>query len=278
MEGDHKERKTNIILGNPLYFPPISKERTYKLEICVDNLDSAAAAVKAGADRLEICQALDVGGLTPTSAFIAKVKKLFKNIPIFMLVRPRTGNFIYSDDEVDIMKRDMETSLYLGIDGFVTGALRVDGGIDNGACRKLMEAACGKPVTFHRAYDVSGGDFHLKDIISLGFKRVLTSGRRKTAKEGILNLKNLIEQAQSQIIIMPGSGIDSSNICDILHGTGATEFHSSGKDLDPPRFLIDDVVVKGSGAYPVTSYEAVKRMLHLLRVEERKKNRVFKLP
>ncbi|GFQ66353.1 copper homeostasis protein cutC homolog [Trichonephila clavata] len=185
----------------------IYKKVGFKLEICVDNLSSAISAAHSGADRLELSQALDLGGLTPSIGFIRLVMINIRTKPIFMLVRPRAGNFVYNRSDLEIMIGDMNNAHYFGVDGFVTGALTNDGQIDREACGALIKAARGKPVTFHRAFDLTHSEQALTEIVSLGFKRILTSGRCKTASEGMPALKSLVAQAASQIIIMPGKYI-----------------------------------------------------------------------
>ncbi|GFX57661.1 copper homeostasis protein cutC homolog [Trichonephila clavipes] len=175
----------------------------YKLEICIDNMESAVAAVAGGADRLAVCQALDLGGLTPSPAFIGMVKQKF-SIPVYMFIRPKSGICMYTDDEIHLMKTDIECGLHLKVDGFVFGALMMNKCIDRIACRSIVDAACGKPVTFHRVFDFAEEDEAYINIIDLGFKRIITSGCRGTAYEGIHALKRLVDLAGSQITIMPG--------------------------------------------------------------------------
>ncbi|GFS86540.1 copper homeostasis protein cutC homolog [Trichonephila clavipes] len=127
-----------------------SPNTNYRLEVCVDSLSSAYVAAFSGADRLELCQGLDVGGLTPSIGFIRLAKRNIRTIPIFMVVRPRYGDFVYTKDEIEQMTVDMNNSLHFGIDGFVTGALRNDGKIDRESCDALIKAAGDKPVTFNR--------------------------------------------------------------------------------------------------------------------------------
>ncbi|GFS28600.1 copper homeostasis protein cutC homolog [Trichonephila inaurata madagascariensis] len=188
------ERSQWLEKSNSLESSKFLREMDYKLEICVDNLKSAASAVAGGADRLEVCQALDLGGLTPSPAFVGMVKRNF-SIPVHMLIRPRAGNFEYTDDEVHLMKMDMEFGLHQKVDGFVFGALKSNNQIDRLVCHELMTAACGKPVTF---------------------------------------IKHPTRQCiGSKITIMPGSGVNHYNIQEIAELTGAEEFQSSGQDPTP---------------------------------------------
>ncbi|GFY56684.1 copper homeostasis protein cutC homolog [Trichonephila inaurata madagascariensis] len=185
---------SNCIDKGPLSYR--STKMNYQLEICTDNLLSAITAARSGADRLELSQGLNVGGLTPSTGFLRMAKINIKTIPIFMVVRPRTGNYVYTKDEIEQMIADMKNSLQFGIDGFVTGALTNDGKIDRESCDALIKAAGDKPVTFHRAFDLTRRDGDIFDIMSLGFKRILTSGRRNRASEGIPLIKKLVLQVQ----------------------------------------------------------------------------------
>ncbi|GIY36529.1 copper homeostasis protein cutC homolog, partial [Caerostris extrusa] len=216
------------------------------------------------ADRIELCQALQVGGLTPSAGLIKWVKK-YLDIPVYMLIRPRAGDFVYSPEEILVMEEDIHAGISLGIDGFVTGALRYDGRIDKEVCSKLISAANGAPVTFHRAFDVTSDKQSLQDVIDLGFKRILTSGHCKTAHEGILTIRKLINDANSRIIIMPGSGITPRNLKDIIDITGAAEFHSSCQSKTAVS-VNEESVVQGTTFYPVTSVDVVKEMKDILRV------------
>ena len=150
------------------------------------------------------------------------------NIDLFVIIRPRGGDFLYSELEIEIMKNDILKSKSMGVDGVVFGALREDGHIDIDNCRKLLELARPMKVTFHRAFDMSADALQsMEDIISLGIDRILTSGQAASVPDGINTIKNLVEQADDRIIIMPGGGIREGNIDDIRKETGASEFHVS---------------------------------------------------
>ncbi|GFU24652.1 copper homeostasis protein cutC homolog [Nephila pilipes] len=246
----------------------MSSESEIKIEICVDSVASAIAAAEGGADRLELCQGLDVGGLTPSYGLLKEVLNRIRvyEIPVYMLVRPRAGNFVYSMREIDIMKADIHMGHVLGIDGFVTGALSSDGSVDRMGCHELMEAALWKPVTFHRAFDVTHHSRALEDVIDSGFTRILTSGRSRTATEGLYAINKLIAQAKSRIIIMPGSGISYLNLEQILHGTDAKEIHSSGKDPNL-RVVEPECVVRGAAFTPLTCEDAVRRMVKIANLQ-----------
>lgn len=199
------------------------------LEIAANSLASALAAQAGGADRVELCTGLELGGLTPSAAQIAQVRERL-SIPVYVLIRPRTGDFLYSDDELATMQRDIETCLSLGCDGVVFGALDAAGRIDMARCRPLLSAAGGMGVTFHRAFDmVRNAAEALEDVVALGAERVLTSGGAASATGGVATIRELVEQAAGRIVVMPGAGIHAGNVADLVQATGATEFHASAK-------------------------------------------------
>lgn len=208
------------------------------LEICVGSLQSALAAQAGGADRIELCDNLAEGGTTPSYGMLRQCKKLLK-IPFFPIIRPRGGNFIFSNDEFEIMKEDVICCRDLGCEGIVIGILSSDGSIDTERCSELISLAGNMEITFHRAFDrCSDLERGLEDIIQMGCHRVLTSGGKEYAFEGIEILKSLVTQAGTRIIIMPGSGINELNLHKIAKETAAHEFHTTAKklieyDIDP---------------------------------------------
>ncbi|HET7064553.1 MAG TPA: copper homeostasis protein CutC [Rudaea sp.] len=205
------------------------------LEIAANSLASALAAQEGGADRIEVCAALELGGLTPSYAQIALTRERVR-IPIYALIRPRTGDFVYSDSECETMQRDIETCVSLGCDGVVLGALDGSGRVDTNRCRGLIAAAGKLGVTFHRAFDMTDDPRHaLKDIIALGSERVLTSGARADAFAGAELIKMLVAQAAGRIVVMPGAGVNAGNIAALRALTGASEFHASAKRELPSR-------------------------------------------
>lgn len=186
------------------------------MEVCVDNIESVISADKGGAMRIELCSSLVEGGLTPSVGFL-RVAKANTQIPIFVMIRPRGGNFVYSDDEVLIMAEDIQILKQNGADGFVLGLLTETGEVDKVNCELLLSYTGGLPTTFHRAFDEVAYPFKsLEDVISLGFKRILTSGLKATALEGLPVIKELIKAAKQRIIIMPGSGVNKENVLMIL--------------------------------------------------------------
>jgi copper homeostasis protein len=207
------------------------------LEIAANSLASALAAQDGGADRIELCTALEVGGLTPTHAQIALARARV-HLPIYVLIRPRAGDFVYSELEFETMQRDVETCAALGCDGVVIGALDGEGHIDVPRCRSLIAAAGTVGVTFHRAFDMSRDPHRaLEDIIALRCERVLSSGGRESALAGAAQLRELVAQAAGRIAVMPGAGIDTGNIATIRAMTGAREFHASAKRQLPSRMV-----------------------------------------
>ena len=199
------------------------------LEICAGSVESAIAARDGGAQRIELCAALEVGGVTPSAGMIAEARKV-EGLILNVIIRPRGGDFLYNEYEVACMEQDIRTCKQLGVDGVVIGALTADGDIDTAVCKRLIAAADGMSVTFHRAFDMCRNPRKaLEELIDLGCNRVLTSGQAATAQAGIPLLKELVEQAAGRIIIMPGCGVSSANAAAILQATGATEIHASAR-------------------------------------------------
>ncbi|MES2849600.1 MAG: copper homeostasis protein CutC [Bacteroidota bacterium] len=201
------------------------------LEIIGFNIESCRIAQSAGANRIELCDSPGEGGTTPSYGFIKAARKLLK-IPLYVMIRPRGGDFLYTDAEFDIMKTDIKICKELGCDGVVIGILNPDGSVDKKRMAQLVEIAYPMAVTFHRAFDRCSNPFEaLEHIIAIGCERILTSGQHKTAMEGAALISDLIKQADDRIIIMSGSGVNSSNIIELAEKTGATEFHTSARAL-----------------------------------------------
>jgi len=198
------------------------------LEICIDDLQSGLNAEEGGADRIELCSALDQDGLSP-SFELAQTCLDRLTIPIFPMIRPRGGDFVYSDEEIKSMIEDIHRFKAMGVHGLVFGVLQSDGQIDKRRTAQLIQAAAPLPITFHRAFDRTPDPFSaLRTLIELDVDRVLTSGQKGTALEGKSLLSDLVEQASDQIIIMPGAGVSSGNIQELLE-TGAIEYHGALK-------------------------------------------------
>lgn len=199
------------------------------MEICADSVESATIAEAAGAGRLELCSALAEGGVTPSAGLIESVRRE-TNIRLHVLIRPRSGDFMYNDSEFSVMRRDIDTAGERGADGIVTGILRSDGTIDVERTALLAEYAAPMALTFHRAFDLCRDPKKgLEDVIATGASRVLTSGQARNAIEGASLIRSMISDAAGRIIIMPGGGIDEYNIAMLATGTGATEYHLSGR-------------------------------------------------
>lgn len=199
------------------------------LEICAGSVESTIAARDGGAQRIELCAALEVGGVTPSAGMIARARKV-KGLTLNVIIRPRGGDFLYNEHEIACMEQDIHTCKQLGVDGVVIGALTANGDIDTTTCKRLIAAADGMSITFHRAFDMCRDTQKaLEELIAIGCHRVLTSGQAATAQAGIPLLKELVEQAAGRIIIMPGCGVSSANAAAILQATGATEIHASAR-------------------------------------------------
>lgn len=199
------------------------------LEIAANSVASALAAQQGGGDRVELCTALELGGLTPSHAQIALARERLR-IPLYVLIRPRAGDFLYGDLECETMQRDIEACVALGCDGVVLGVLDVEGNVDMPRCRALIAAAGTLGVTFHRAFDLSHDPARaLEDLVALGCERVLTSGAQASAVEGAALIRDLVAQAAGRLAVMPGAGVTAQNIAALAAATGAHEFHASAK-------------------------------------------------
>lgn len=200
--------------------------RKYLLEISVDTLEAALAAERGGADRIELCGNLSVGGVTPNAELLRAVRDQV-HIPIFSMVRPRAGDFVYSDAEFSEMRRSISEAKKSGMDGVVLGVLTKDNRVDVERTGQLVEFAKPLPVTYHRAFDETA-DLHqaLEEVIQSGAKRILASGGTRSALEGAVVLAELIEGAGERIVIVPGAGISAANIAEVVARTRAREFHS----------------------------------------------------
>lgn len=203
-----------------------------KLEICCGDIQSCRAAVDGGADRIELCSALAVGGLTPSKALIEAAVSIRRSTDIHVLIRPREGDFLYSPDEVAIILEDIRTAREAGAQGVVIGALNADGSIDMDATRVMVEMAGEMNVTFHRAFDLSRDlKESLESVISAGCNRVLTSGGAPTALDGASVLKELNEISDRRITILGGCGVSPENALQILEESGICELHASARSV-----------------------------------------------
>lgn len=199
------------------------------LEIACFDLESCFIAQQAGADRIEFCSDYSSGGVTPLRDDILNVRKGL-SIPLHVIIRPRKGNFVYSPEEIEAMKRDILFCKEHGVDGLVFGVLTSVHEIDVPANKALLDICAGLPCTFHRAVDACPDqDKAYDDLIKLGFQKVLTSGGEANALEGIETLKRIQEKYGKEITIMPGGGVRSSNITQLTEQTGCVEFHSAAR-------------------------------------------------
>lgn len=202
---------------------------SFLVEICIDSVESATVAEAAGAGRIELCSALSEGGVTPSAGLIESVRRN-TGIKMHVLIRPRSGDFLYSDTEFSVMRRDIDMAGECGADGIVTGILNRDGTVDIERTALLAEYASPMNVTFHRAFDMCREPKKaMEDIISAGAARILTSGQSRAAIEGATLIRTLVAEAAGRIVIMPGGGIDEYNIALLAATTRATEYHLSGR-------------------------------------------------
>jgi len=223
---------------------------SYIIEIAVTDYTSAASAVKGGADRIELCSALSEGGLTPSYALIETCINDF-DVPVFPIIRPRSGDFLYTAKEFELIQKDALMCKQLGCQGIVTGFLLKDGNIDKERISVITKSVYPMQVTFHRAFDRCLDPFKgLEDIIEAGCHRILTSAQELKATEGTALMRQLTEAAKGRIIIMPGSGVRKENIKELAEKTGATEFHSSLKSLSKSRMeFIHPAFAEAEGDY-----------------------------
>lgn len=208
------------------------------LEVCCYSVQSAINAQRGGAARIELCQGMAEGGTTPSFATIKRAKALL-SIKVNVIIRPRGGDFLYSDQEFEVMKEDVLMCKSLGVDGVVIGLLHANGTVDATRTAELVRLARPMSVTFHRAFDMTVEPFAALDtLIEVGIDRILTSGQEQTADKGAVLLQKLVAKANGKLVIMPGSGVNEGNIQMLMAQTQATEYHLSAKAL-----------VKGAMAY-----------------------------
>ncbi len=234
------------------------------LEICVFNISTAIAAEKAGADRLELCENYANGGTTPSYGFLKTVKEKI-SIPVFPMIRPRGGDYFHSEDEFNIIQKDVLLCKELGFEGVVFGLLKKDGSIDTEKIKRLVEISYPLEVTFHRAFDRCINPLQsLEEIIECGCQRILTSGQVPNVINGKDLIKQLIEQADERIIIMPGSGLRSSNVVELKEFTGATEFHTSARKVIPSPTTFINEKIKEDFSIDFIDEEEIKKIKSLI--------------
>jgi len=223
------------------------------LEVCVDDAAGLAAAVAGGADRIELCASLEMGGVTPSAGLMAEASRL--EIPVVALIRPRSGGFVYAAAEERAMCGDVERAAALGLAGVAIGALTGAGGLDLALLERLAAHAAGLQLTLHRAFDLVRDPAEaLEQAIALGFKRVLTSGGAVHAPDGAARLAALVARSRGRIAILAGSGIRPDNVATLLAATGVPEVHASCRAPGPAP--APELIAFGFAAAPARATSA----------------------
>jgi len=242
------------------------------IEIVVYGIESAMNAQKGGADRIELCDNAAEGGTTPSFG-VMKIVRQALSIDVYAMIRPRGGDFVYSEYEYQAMKSDIEICKRASLDGVVFGILKPDGSLDKERCKKLIAAARPMRVTCHRAFDVTRDSFEaLEDCIECGFDKILTSGRKQKAEEGIDIIKELVKRAGNRIAIIAGSGINENNVTQIVKATGVHEIHFSASIFHKSKFEDFNPIISFSSQPPedylmkrVVDPEKIKKTREILR-------------
>lgn len=228
-----------------------------QIEICTNSFRSAKIAAASHANRVELCQSLEVGGITPSAGDIrltVALKESF-DFEVHVLIRARGGDFCFNPEEYEVMRQDILFCKDNGVDGVVIGGLTTDGNIDIAGMKKLMDAAGEMTVTFHRAFDYVNDPFlALEQLIDLGFARILTSGQKNTAIEGKEMLKKLLELAVGRITIMPGGGVNEDNIKELVSYTGAKDIHFTAKEMIKSPFQKSSEAAMSTAGIPEYDY------------------------
>ena len=242
------------------------------VEICCGSLEDAIEAEQGGADRVELCSALFLGGLTPSFGTIVEAKARLK-IPVVVMIRPRGGGFCYTQPEMAVMERDTVLAREQGADGIVFGILNADGSIDQERCRRIRKIIGDRQAVFHRAFDVTPDPFRALDqLVELGFTRILTSGQEDTVPEGVPLIKRLIEYAGDRIEILPGGGIKLSTLRQVVEATGSKQVHLTAFKTEADTSVHGRPFVTFGGAlyppedqYQVADRSLVERVVRALR-------------
>lgn len=243
----------------------------YHVEVCIDNLESLHNAINGGATRIELCSSLALGGLTPSVGFMKKAGQI-STIPVYAMIRPRQGDFLYDQDDVDAMLLDIEAAAEAGLQGVVFGVLTADGDVDMPLAQQLADKAklYDLGITFHRAIDQSHWQQALENVIELGCERILTSGLASNVEEGIKVLKEMVALADGRVSIMAGAGLTADNVQEIVSHTGVREVHLSGKTTRASYMNaaseaakmgnqeIDDFII------PITNSSAIEKVVNAL--------------
>ncbi len=231
------------------------------LEVCAFHIDSCLIAERAGAARVELCDNPIEGGTTPSYGTIKQAREKI-SIQLYPILRPRSGNYFYSADEFDILKEDIFLCKELSCDGISVGVQNIDGTIDTERLKRIVEWASPMGVTCNRAFDCAPDPFEaLEDIIRSGCERILTSGLKSAAPKGGALLSQLIQHTNNRIIIMPGAGVNSSNIAKLKEETGATEFHSSARRIAPNPVTFLNPEVSDYGNVYIADEDEVRAMI-----------------
>ena len=232
------------------------------LEVCIDRIESALAAVSGGADRLEVCSALGLDGLTPSHGLVEQCVELGL-VEVMMMIRPHAGGFCYHAQEIDTMLRDVGVAKQLGVTGVVFGGLRGDGRIDRELCLRLIEAARPLSVTFHRAFDLTPDPLEALDsLLELGVDRVLTSGQAASAMDGMKLIQALVHRAGTALSVVAGGGIRAQDVATLVRATGVREIHASASEVVTENDLRAVRIVRTTR---ITRQELVRAMVHALR-------------
>ena len=224
-------------------------------EVVVYNFESALKAQEGGADRIELCDNPGEGGTTPSHAMIEQVRQNI-SMDLYVMLRPRGGDFCYSNYEFHIMKRDLYQCQKLSVDGVVFGILNTDGTLDKNRCRQLIAIARPLKVTCHRAFDMTRNPFEaLEDCIEVGFDRILTSGQQTKARDGVELIAELVKQAAGRIAIMAGSGVNEDTVAEIVNHSKVNEIHFSALSYRPSAMIFHNENVDGMGVNAGMEYQ-----------------------
>jgi copper homeostasis protein len=241
-----------------------------KIEVCAYSVRSAITAQEAGAYRVELCSNYFEGGTTPSYGTIEQAREAL-NIKLHVIIRPRGGDFLYNNTEYKTILKDIEAVKKLGADGIAIGVLTAGGNVDTAAMKEIIAASGNMSVTFHRAFDTAEDPYKaLDDLMELGVNRILTSGLKSTAVEGKDIIAGLVEKAKGRIIIMPGSGVNRSNIENLYKSTGAVEYHLSGRVVvkSGMQFHNEEVSFNPElqgGDYYETDFDKIKSVIDIVK-------------
>lgn len=231
------------------------REEEFLIEVCANSTESGVQAQAGGAKRIELCAGIPEGGTTPSYGEIMTARKELQ-IAVNVIIRPRGGDFLYNEYEIEAMIADIRMCKELGVDGVVFGVLTKDGDIDMEVCRRLKNEASFLSTTFHRAFDVCRNpEKALDGLIELGFDRLLTSGQAPTAPEGAKLIKQLNEQSAGRIIIMPGCGVNENNVAELRSFTGCREFHMSARHSVESEMIYRNPAVSMGGTVHISEYQ-----------------------